>query len=120
MKKKAKKITRGDWWWSSADMCIVNKKNGYYWSFENVKDSAGVLDFIVQISKKTWLTSASVGDAVRLLNHVFNIQGTWCGGGNNHVMPAAQAMKETSQLRAFVEENTKAGVFTIFKYDGAN
>ena len=108
-----KKVTQGDW--SFEGMWITNEKNGYGWDCERMNDSASVLDFIVQISKKTWSTNDCVRDAIKLLDRVFDVQGSWCGGGQNRTKPAAQAMKATSQMRADVEASP---FFKITQYTG--
>ena len=92
------KKTQGDW--SMSGMWIVNKKQSYEWDCERMSDSAGVLDFIVQLSKKTWSTVDCVRDAIKLLDRVFNIQGSWCGGGQHRTKSAAKAAEATAQMQA--------------------
>ena len=44
--------------------------------------SAAVLDWIAQISQKAWATPKVVGDLVRLLDALLDLQANYCSSGS--------------------------------------
>ena len=53
----------------------------YYVPLSDMRNSAEVLDWIVQISHKTWATSEIVGDFVKKLDALLDLQANYCSGG---------------------------------------
>jgi len=53
----------------------------YYIDLETCTTSAGVLDWIAQVTLKTWADDAVIAGLVRALNDILELQGTLCGGG---------------------------------------
>lgn len=53
----------------------------YEVDLERVTTSASALDWIVQVSKKTWADPALVGHLVRALDTMLDLQGTRCSFG---------------------------------------
>ena len=53
----------------------------YEVDLERCTTPAQVLDWIVQVSKKTWATDAIVADLVRALDDLLDMQGTLCPFG---------------------------------------
>ena len=53
----------------------------YKIDLERCKTSAEILDWIVQVSQKTWGTDAVLAGLVRKLDEVLNLQGSLCGQG---------------------------------------
>ena len=50
-------------------------------NLEHCRTSAQVLDWIVQVSKKTWASDAILADLVRKLDDILNLQGSLCSFG---------------------------------------
>ena len=53
----------------------------YEVDLEEMESTAAVLDWIVQVSKKTWATPAVVGELVRSIDQVLNLQANYCSQG---------------------------------------
>lgn len=53
----------------------------YYIELERCGTSAQVLDWIVQISKKTWADDKCVANLVRILDDVLDLQANYCSFG---------------------------------------
>ena len=53
----------------------------YEVDLERCTTPAQVLDWIVQVSKKTWATDVVVADLVRALDDLLDVQGTMCPFG---------------------------------------
>ena len=51
----------------------------YEVALDAMPDAAAVLDWIAQVSQKTWATPRIVGDLVLLLDAVLDLQGSYCG-----------------------------------------
>jgi hypothetical protein len=57
----------------------------YYVDLERCRTSAEVLDWLCQVSQKTWATSEDVGDLLRALDHLAGrLQSCMCGFGEEH------------------------------------
>ena len=50
----------------------------YEVDLERCRTSAQVLDWIAQVSKKTWASDAILADLVRKLDDILNLQGSMC------------------------------------------
>ena len=64
----------------------------YEVDLERCTTSAQVLDWIVQVSKKTWATDAIVADLVRALDDVLDMQGTLCPFGQARIVDVKQLL----------------------------
>ena len=53
----------------------------YEIDLESCVDSAQVLDWVAQISRKTWATAKDVGGLVAALDALLDLQGRVCSGG---------------------------------------
>ena len=73
--------TSGPWRFDPASLCIDNVETGYYINLLELKDSAGVLDWIIQISHKTWASDSDLGKLVRLIDRILGLQENICGSG---------------------------------------
>lgn len=51
----------------------------YEVALNEMPDSAAVLDWIAQVSRKAWATPRIVGDLVLLLDAVLDLQSSYCG-----------------------------------------
>lgn len=56
----------------------------YEIDLERCTSSAEVLDWIIQVSKKTWANDAILSGLVRRLDECLDLQGNVCGNGIDH------------------------------------
>jgi hypothetical protein len=62
---------------------VFTDNNGckrYRVDLERCSTSAAVLDWIIQVSKKVWSRPKHVGDLVRALDDIFDLQSQMCSG----------------------------------------
>ncbi len=70
------------WKFNKSNLTItLTEPYGYEIDLERCNSSAEVLDWIVQIAKKTWATDAIVADLVRTLDRLLDLQGNLCSFG---------------------------------------
>jgi hypothetical protein len=62
----------------------------YEIDLDRCTNSAEVLDWISQVSKKTWATSEMIGDLVLKIDEVLNLQKNICGWGVDHKLDVRQ------------------------------
>ena len=60
---------------------VEPKQRPYEIDLLSITTSAAALDWISQINGKIWGTPKVVGDLVRLLDAVLDLQGNYCSGG---------------------------------------
>ncbi len=68
-------------------------KNGhavYYIAFEYCTTSAQVLDWLAQISQKTWASPTLLGLVVIALDKALGLQSNLCGGGQSGEIPGSR------------------------------
>lgn len=56
-------------------------RSRYPLDLERVTSSAAALDWIVQLAKKTWCSAEDVGDLVKALDDIFDMQASLCSFG---------------------------------------
>ena len=78
------KITWGDWVLDKETLVLRHKGTDYEIDLEACNNSAQILDWIIQVSQKTWATNDVIGEFVRALDDILDIQGHFCGGGLSH------------------------------------
>jgi hypothetical protein len=62
----------GRWTLNPTTGCLETQLPSLYQvPLEEFANSAGILDWIFQISEKTWASAADVGDFVRAIEHIF-------------------------------------------------
>ena len=108
----------GDWRLDMAAFTLDYLPSDYWINLSDCTDSASVLDWIVQLSEKTWMSDAALGQLVRALDDLFHLQGTVCGFGVDHkmdpraIVEASRANAETMHqagLQAIAEGSRDAG-----------
>ena len=62
---------------------VVDEVYPYEIDLERMNSSGEVLDMIVQIASKTWATNEMIGELVKKLDNILNIQGNICTFGSN-------------------------------------
>ena len=68
-----------------ASQVLIYPPAGDYWvPVGQLKTSAQVLDWIVQISQKTWATAPVLSGLVLALDALLNLQANFCGSGIEH------------------------------------
>lgn len=68
-------------WTHNATTRTIEHENTYQVDLDRCRTSAEVLDWIVQISHKSWADEACIGYLVRALDGVIKIQATICPSG---------------------------------------
>jgi hypothetical protein len=96
--------------WKIDPKTLVIEHDGakhYGVDMEEMTDSAGTLDWIMQLAKKTWISAADLGILVRLIDQVLEPQAGMCSMGVDGTIdpvqrvahslgvPAARAKKRT-------------------------
>lgn len=68
---------------------------------EDLTTSARVLDWVAQLSRKTWMSDADLGRLVRLLDELLDLQASLCGFGEEHgpvkvaeIIPKVEAARQ--------------------------
>jgi hypothetical protein len=56
----------------------------YKIDLERCNTSAAVLDIVVQMSRKMWVTREDIGHLVEALDDLFNLQSNFCGSEYEH------------------------------------
>jgi hypothetical protein len=79
------------WIYYKSTRCLKLNSFPYYEiDLDRCASSAQVLDWISQVSKKTWATSELIGDLVLKLDEVLNLQRNICGWGVDHKLDVRQ------------------------------
>ncbi|MBM2826472.1 MAG: hypothetical protein HW403_536 [Dehalococcoidia bacterium] len=60
------------------------QKLRYYVDLERCRNSAEILDWVAQVSDKSWASDADVGQLVRALNGLLHLQNNICSSGVDH------------------------------------
>ncbi len=73
------------WWFDKKTLELVfDEWPGYRVDLERCGSSAKVLDWIIQVQKKTWATREVMGALVAQLERCLDLQGHVCGCGVDH------------------------------------
>lgn len=70
-------------WEFDLELRTLTYKNGYWVDLDRCKSSAEVLDWIIQVSEKTWCSDRVIADLVRSLDAYLEPQANLCSGGIN-------------------------------------
>jgi len=79
-----KKQSWGDWVLEKETLVLKHKGTDYEVYLDECNNSAQILDWIIQVSQKSWATNDVIGELVRALDDILNIQGHFCGSGISH------------------------------------
>lgn len=72
----------------------------YYIDLERCKTCAEILDWIIQVSKKTWCTPDILSDLVLKLDYLLDIQANFCSSGfDKGLVEIPRILKETKAWR---------------------
>ena len=83
----------GNWRFDRKEnLLIINKcicpgeeeKDLYNVPLERCNSSAAILDWIIQISQKLWITREDIGYLVEALDDIFTLQSNFCGSEYEH------------------------------------
>jgi hypothetical protein len=83
----------GQWLLDKETLVLRHKKILYEIYLDECKSSAQILDWIIQISQKSWATNDDIGELVRALDDILNIQGHFCGSGQSHEADSEELTK---------------------------
>ena len=68
----------------------ISPGGDYEVDLEDMDCSAAVLDWIVQVSKKSWADRALVGELVESIDEILDLQGTYCSDGIEQRVPPSR------------------------------
>jgi len=85
LKLRGERTTWGKWGLHD-NRFLVYAPNDYYVDLHECVDSASFLDWLVQLSGKTWATAEDLGDLLRAFDDIFHLQQTVCGQGIDHTI----------------------------------
>lgn len=74
------------WEWEPERLSLTYSKDGIeYWvTLVDMRTPADVLDWIMQLCEKTWLSHQDLGAFVYAVNELLRPQMTLCSGGQDH------------------------------------
>jgi hypothetical protein len=86
-------------WTLDAENRSLDYKNdkysfGYRINLESLTSSAPVLDWIAQVSEKTWATREDIGYLVQAFDEIFGLQGSFCGVARDKEINAKSFFRE--------------------------
>ena len=77
-------------WERIGDPVTLLRYQGYEVDLEDMDSSAAVLDWIVQVSKKSWADRALVGELVESIDEILALQATYCSNGIEQRVPPSR------------------------------
>jgi hypothetical protein len=86
----------GNWRLNASNYTLEYYKAGNWWyevDLEQCSNSAQVLDWIFQVSKKQWLSPTGLADLVKALDAVLDPQARLCSFGKSKKMSKAAIRK---------------------------
>lgn len=97
-----------DWrpWTLYAGASVLELPGRYEVDLERCRDSAEVLDWIVQVAGKSWATAEIVAGLVRALDDVLRLQSSICGSGVSHRISRTAIRRRVRALSAGIAEVT--------------
>jgi len=84
----------GKWKFDAERLALVFGNGEYEVDLENMNSSAQMLDWIFQISNKSWATRKDVGDLVQALQDLLSPQGNLCSMGAEKHLDATKFLRE--------------------------
>ena len=81
MRTKTKLSGRYAPWGYDPSIRVIYHEDGYEIDLEKCTSSAGVLDWMAQLSGKGWVTDEDLGKLFRLFNSLLSLQSNFCSGG---------------------------------------
>jgi len=79
-RKRVESLRWGDWVYHKGHMTLTNLKYDYEIDLEEVRSSAGILDWIYQIFDKGWGDPLAVYDLLEALGDLLGPQRNYCSG----------------------------------------
>jgi len=77
----------GNWKLSITERCLEHSRHSsqvpYQVSLDEIHNSASMLDWIFQVSSKSWTKYKDISDLISALDNIFDPQGTFCRGAVN-------------------------------------
>ena len=88
------------WVFDPEALTLTHRKEGYEVDLEELNSSAEMLDWIVQIAKKTWVDASTLAEFVWALDEIFDIQANVCSFGKNRgPIPVRNTVEKVRQKR---------------------
>lgn len=76
----------GKWTLHRETFCLVYKGNAGEWyeiELSTFTDSAAILDWIYQVTSKTWMPARGITDLLKAINDIFYPQENYCSWGQD-------------------------------------
>ena len=76
----------GKWTFNREMFCLVYEGDGGEWyeiELCTFTDSAAILDWILQVTSKTWMPAQGMADLLKAINDIFCPQQNYCSWGKN-------------------------------------
>ena len=78
----------------SMTLDLMDDEHSYYIELSRCNSSGEILDWIVQISKKSWATDNIIASLVRMFDHYLDCQSNLCSFGmDNKIFNAIKCVK---------------------------
>jgi hypothetical protein len=95
-------LKKGEWVYNPHTYCLVYyEKHGpypyhetYYVDLERMKNSSEMLDFIMQVFRKKWVTPEVMNGFLNGLHYLFDVQTDFCPCGRDKFKNALQKIRE--------------------------
>ena len=82
----------GSWRFEKSNWTLRHPK--YEIDLARMDTTGDMLDWIFQVSMKSWATREDVGYLIEALNDIFNPQSTLCSGGSNGSINSVEYLKK--------------------------
>ena len=90
----------GNWRVNGSNWTLVHAETNYEIGLEEMNTSGEMLDWIIQISEKSWATPQDKSDLLDALNSIFGPQSSLCScGGKSGSMPPKRSKRDTKASR---------------------
>jgi len=90
---RAGNVKWGQWEYDPKFLVLSHGLTGYEVDLERCGTSAQTLDWIAQISHKTWSSAEDVGQLVKAMDELLHFQSRLCGSGVPRTMDVAKHLR---------------------------
>ena len=91
---------RGRWVFNAKTLRLTHDQYNYGIDLRSCKDAPNILDWILQLSHKAWISGQDLGDLVRQFDHIFSgLQGKVCPWGEYREIDPVAVLKKNVRER---------------------
>jgi hypothetical protein len=84
----------GNWRLNGSNWTLLHAETHYEVALEEMNSSSHMLDWIIQVSQKTWASPQDKSGLLDALNSIFYPQNTLCSGGMDKRINAREALEK--------------------------